>query len=134
MAVRTAGASGAGNGSRRVNASGEGPRRRSLVEWLEQRLGPAGAPLIRQIQLEHPGRREKVRLRIDAAGRPGGLTVERYARRKGAFLVLGLGLLGMVLASVFVRYRYANALTNLRHEPLFGKILTTRVRRFISSL
>jgi tight adherence protein C len=79
--------------------SGEGPQRRSLIEWLEQRLGPAGAPLVRQIQLEHPGRREKVRLRIDAAGRPGGLTVERYARRKGAFLVLGVGFAVFLLIS-----------------------------------
>ena len=79
--------------------SGEGTQRRSLVEWLEQRLGPAGAPLVRQIQLEHPARREKVRLRIDAAGRPGGLTVERYARRKGAFLVLGVGLAVFLLIS-----------------------------------
>ena len=34
-----------------------------------------------------PGARRKVRRRIDSAGRPGGLvTIERYARRKGAFL------------------------------------------------
>jgi ABC-2 type transport system permease protein len=33
--------------------------------------------------------------------------------------VLGLGLLGMVLASVFVRYRYANALTNLLDFPVY---------------
>jgi len=79
--------------------SGERRRRRSVGEWLEQRLGPAGAPLVRQLQLEHPTRREKVRLRIDAAGRPGGLTLERYARRKGAFLVLGLGVAVFLLIS-----------------------------------
>lgn len=33
--------------------------------------------------------------------------------------VLGLGLLGMVLASVFVRFRYANALTNLFDYPIW---------------
>jgi len=79
--------------------SGERRRRRSVGEWLEQRLGPAGARVVRQLQLEHPGRREKVRLRIDAAGRPGGLTLERYARRKGAFLVLGLGVAVFLLIS-----------------------------------
>jgi tight adherence protein C len=72
---------------------GTGTReRQSLADILERRLGPAGEPLIRRIQLDNPVRREKVRQRIDAAGRPGGLTVERYARRKGAFLVLGGGL------------------------------------------
>ena len=33
--------------------------------------------------------------------------------------VLGLGLLGMVLASVFVLYRHANALTNLLEFPVY---------------
>src|SRR5262249_45985244 len=33
--------------------------------------------------------------------------------------VLGLGMLGMVLASVFVRFRYANALTNLFDYPIW---------------
>jgi tight adherence protein C len=79
---------------------GAGPREReSLADVLERRLGPAGAPLIRRLQLESPTRREKVRQRIDAAGRPGGLTVERYARRKGAFLVLGVGLALFALVS-----------------------------------
>ena len=64
---------------------GTGTReRQSLVDILERRLGPAGEPLVRRIQLDNPARREKLRQRIDAAGRPGGLTVERYARRKGA--------------------------------------------------
>jgi tight adherence protein C len=79
--------------------SGERAERRSIGEWLEQRLGPAGAPIVGQLQLEHPARREKVRLRIDAAGRPGGLTLERYARRKGAFLVLGFGVAVFLLLS-----------------------------------
>jgi tight adherence protein C len=70
----------------------EARERRSLLEVLERRLGPIGAPLVRRVQLEDPKRREKLRQRIDAAGRPGGLTVERYARRKGAILVLGFGL------------------------------------------
>lgn len=33
--------------------------------------------------------------------------------------VFGLGMLGMVLASVFVRFRYANALTNLLDYPVW---------------
>jgi ABC-2 type transport system permease protein len=33
--------------------------------------------------------------------------------------VLGLGMLGMVLASLFVRFRYANALTNLLDYPVW---------------
>jgi tight adherence protein C len=78
---------------------GGAPRRKSLVDVLERRLGPAGAPLVRRFQLEHPTRREKVRQRIDAAGRPGGLTIERYADRKGAFLVLGVGLALFMLIS-----------------------------------
>ena len=79
---------------------GVGPReRRSLVDIAEQRLGPAGEPLIRRLQLDNPVRREKVRQRVDAAGRPGGLTVDRYARRKGAFLVLGVGLAVFLLIS-----------------------------------
>ena len=73
--------------------------RQSLADILERRLGPAGEPLVRRIQLDNPARREKLRQRIDAAGRPGGLTVERYARRKGAFLVLGVGLALFALVS-----------------------------------
>jgi tight adherence protein C len=79
---------------------GAGTReRQSLVDVLEQRLGPAGAPLVRRMQLDNPGRREKVRQRIDSAGRPGGLTVERYARRKGAFVVIGFGVALFMLIS-----------------------------------
>ena len=69
------------------------------MDIAEQRLGPAGEPLIRRLQLDSPVRREKVRQRVDAAGRPGGLTVDRYARRKGAFLVLGVGLALFALVS-----------------------------------
>jgi tight adherence protein C len=77
----------------------EARERRSLLEVVERRLGPIGAPLVRRVQLENPKRREKLRQRIDAAGRPGGLTVERYARRKGAILVLGFGLSLFALVS-----------------------------------
>ena len=78
------------------------PERRSLLERLERRLGPAGAQLVRRVQIDDPKRREKLRQRIDAAGRPGGLTVERYAYRKGAILVAcgGLAVVTLILGSV----------------------------------
>ena len=63
----------------------------SLGDRIERRLGPLGAPTVRRLQFDNPGRREKLRRRIDAAGRPGGITLERYPQRKGGFLVLGLG-------------------------------------------
>lgn len=66
---------------------------------IEKRLGPIGAPLVRTLQLEKPARREKLRQRIDAAGRPGGLTVERYAERKGAILAVAGGVTLFLLVS-----------------------------------
>lgn len=63
----------------------------SLGDRIERRLGGLGAPMVRRLQFDNPKRREKLRRRIDAAGRPGGLTLERYPQRKGGFLVLGLG-------------------------------------------
>ena len=68
------------------------PEKVSLGDRIERRLGPLGAPMVRRLQFDNPGRREKLRRRIDAAGRPGGITLERYPQRKGGFLVLGLGL------------------------------------------
>jgi tight adherence protein C len=79
---------------------GTGEReRKSLGHVLEERLGPAGAPLVKRLQLDNPVRREKVRQRIDSAGRPGGLNLERYANRKGAFLVIGIGVTIFMLLS-----------------------------------
>lgn len=60
-----------------------------LFPKIEARIAPLGYPVVRALQLDDPRRREKVRQKVDAAGRPGGLTVERYAQRKGAILVLG---------------------------------------------
>jgi tight adherence protein C len=81
--------------------AGDEPRR-TLFETLERRLGPVGAPLVRKLQLEDPRRREKLRRRIEAAGRPGGLTVERYADRKGALLVVcgGLALFALLSGTI----------------------------------
>lgn len=73
---------------------------------IERRIGPLGAPLVRQLQLDKPERRERLRQKIDAAGRPGGLTLERYALRKGAifvvtgFVVAFFALSGSLLSAV----------------------------------
>jgi tight adherence protein C len=64
-----------------------------LVEALAQRLGPRLAPSLqgsRRAALEH---------KLDYAGRPGALTVERFIGRKAALaLLLGLGGGGFMLA------------------------------------
>jgi tight adherence protein C len=55
---------------------------RQLVERLAARLGPRLAPGIRL------SRREAIARRLDVAGRPGGLTVQRFIGIKGALAVL----------------------------------------------
>jgi tight adherence protein C len=57
-----------------------------LVAWLMVRLGPLLAPRIRV------SRREAIGRRLDLAGRPWGLTVQRYVGLKAALLVVGAGL------------------------------------------
>ncbi len=57
-----------------------------LVAWLMVRLGPALAPRLRVC------RREAIGRRLDLAGRPWGLTVQRYIGLKAALLVVGGGL------------------------------------------
>jgi tight adherence protein C len=64
------------------------PRRsllRRLVERLAGRLGPRLAPGIRL------SRREAIARRLDLAGRPGGLTVQRFVGLKGALAVIAGG-------------------------------------------
>jgi tight adherence protein C len=66
----------------------EGGRRRltaRLVEWLIVRLGPRLAPRMRA------SRREGIARRLDLAGRPWGMTVQRYVGLKAALAVLGVG-------------------------------------------
>ena len=63
------------------------PWYRRLVDWLAFRLGPRLAPTIRTSKREAIGRR------LDLAGRPGGLTVQRFIGYKAAGLVLLGGLL-----------------------------------------
>jgi len=59
---------------------------RRLVERLAARLGPRLAPGLRL------GRREAIARRLDLAGRPGGLTVQRFVGLKGALCLLAGGL------------------------------------------
>jgi tight adherence protein C len=65
-----------------------GGRRRwyaRLVEWLMVRLGPRLAPRLRV------SKREGIARRLDLAGRPWGLTVQRYVGLKAALGVVGAG-------------------------------------------
>jgi tight adherence protein C len=70
-------------------------RRRSLVarvgEALAGRLGPRVAPSIRQHQ------RDAIAHRLDLAGRPGGLSVQRFIGLKAALLVLLAGLIALLV-------------------------------------
>jgi tight adherence protein C len=65
---------------------------RRVVEWLAFRLGPRLAPSIRA------SRREAIGRRLDLAGRPGGLTVQRFVGLKAALLVLSGGAFGLLAA------------------------------------
>ena len=63
-----------------------------LVEWLAVRLGPRLAPAMRS------GRGAALERKLDYAGRPAGMTVQRFMGRKAALaLLLGLGLGGLLL-------------------------------------
>jgi tight adherence protein C len=65
---------------------------RRVVEWLAFRLGPRLAPSVRA------SRREAVGRRLDLAGRPGGLTVQRFYGLKAALLVLATAAFGLLAA------------------------------------
>ncbi|MFH8488326.1 DUF5936 domain-containing protein [Streptomyces longisporoflavus] len=80
-------------GATRVSAAG------SAVD----RLGMRFAPLV--LRLMGPKRVDAKRRRIDMAGNPGGLTIDRYAARRAVY-----GIFGFVMGLVF--------LTN--GSPLFG--------------
>jgi tight adherence protein C len=63
-----------------------------IVEDLAGRLGPRLAPSLRAT------RRDTLEKRIDYAGRPRGLTVQRFMGRKAALaILLGLGLGGLLV-------------------------------------
>ena len=63
---------------------------RRLIERLAARLGPRLAPGIRL------SRREAIARRLDLAGRPGGLTVQRFIGLKGALALLVGALFGFL--------------------------------------
>ncbi len=63
---------------------------RRLIERLAVRLGPRLAPGIRL------SRREAIARRLDLAGRPGGLTVQRFIGLKGALALLSGAIFGFL--------------------------------------
>ncbi|WP_409237967.1 DUF5936 domain-containing protein [Streptomyces sp. PA5.6] len=80
-----------------------GATRVSVAGSAVDRLGMRFAPLV--LRLMGPRRVDAKRRRIDMAGNPGGLTIDRYAARRAVY-----GVFGLVLGLVF--------LTN--GSPLFG--------------
>ncbi|MDF4253715.1 DUF5936 domain-containing protein [Streptomyces sp. WMMB303] len=78
-----------------------GATRTSTGEAAVDRLGMRLAPLV--LRLMGPRQVAAKRRRIDQAGNPGGLTLQRYAARRavyGAF-GLGMGLVGLWAGSLF---------------------------------
>ncbi|MBO2463765.1 type II secretion system F family protein [Actinomadura violacea] len=74
-------------------AGGSADRDVFVLDLVAERIGTPFSRLA--VELVAPWRRQ-VRARIDAAGRPGGLTVESYARRTAGYVVL-FGVLGLLL-------------------------------------
>ncbi|WFB07660.1 type II secretion system F family protein [Streptomyces sp. LX-29] len=66
-----------------------GSTRTTAVGSAVDRLGMRYAPLVLRLMGER--RVAKVRRRIDRAGNPGGLTVDRYAARRAVYGALGFG-------------------------------------------
>ncbi|MEU5048191.1 DUF5936 domain-containing protein [Streptomyces sp. NPDC021096] len=66
-----------------------GSTRTSAVGSAVDRLGMRYAPLV--LRMMGDKRVAKVRRRIDRAGNPGGLTVDRYAARRAVYGALGFG-------------------------------------------
>ncbi|MBB5938200.1 DUF5936 domain-containing protein [Streptomyces zagrosensis] len=66
-----------------------GATRTTVVGSAVDRLGMRYAPLV--LRLMGDKRVAKVRRRIDLAGNPGGLTVDRYAARRAVYGFLGFG-------------------------------------------
>ncbi|MCP9957523.1 MULTISPECIES: DUF5936 domain-containing protein [Streptomyces] len=64
-----------------------GATRTSAVGSGVDRLGMRWAPSV--LRLMGPRRVDALRLRLDRAGNPGGLTVDRYAARRAVYGVLG---------------------------------------------
>lgn len=73
-----------------------GATRTTAVGSAVDRLGMRYAGSV--LRMMGPARVNKVRRRIDLAGNPGGLTIDRYAARRAVYGALGaLGALAMVL-------------------------------------
>ncbi|MEU1280197.1 DUF5936 domain-containing protein [Streptomyces sp. NPDC005805] len=73
-----------------------GATRTTAVGSAVDRLGMRWAPAV--LRLMGPARVNKVRRRIDLAGNPGGLTLDRYAARRAVYGLLGaFGAFAMVL-------------------------------------
>ncbi|MBH5336739.1 type II secretion system F family protein [Streptomyces pactum] len=66
-----------------------GATRTTAVGSAVDRLGMRWAPLV--LRLMGDKRVARVRRRIDLAGNPGGLTVDRYAARRAVYGILGFG-------------------------------------------
>ncbi|MFF1694115.1 DUF5936 domain-containing protein [Streptomyces sp. NPDC058257] len=80
-----------------------GATRVSTAGSAVDRLGMRFAPLV--LRLMGPKRVDAKRRRIDMAGNPGGLTIDRYAARRAVY-----GLFGVVMGLVFLS----------NGSPLFG--------------
>nr|WP_307717726.1 DUF5936 domain-containing protein [Streptomyces sp. V4I23] len=73
-----------------------GATRTTAVGSAVDRLGMRYAPAV--LRMMGPARVNKVRRRIDLAGNPGGLTIDRYAARRAVYGFLGLfGAFAMIL-------------------------------------
>lgn len=78
-----------------------GATRTTAVGSAVDRLGMRYAPLV--LRLMGDKRVAQVRRRIDLAGNPGGLTVDRYAARRAVYGLLGFGgALVMLMKSQYV--------------------------------
>ncbi|MGW6458572.1 DUF5936 domain-containing protein [Streptomyces sp. NPDC055078] len=78
-----------------------GSTRTTAVGSVIDRLGMRYAPAV--LRAMGPGRVDALRRRLDMAGNPGGMTVDRYAARRAVYGFLGvLAALSMLLRGQFV--------------------------------
>ncbi|MGW3950676.1 DUF5936 domain-containing protein [Streptomyces sp. NPDC004752] len=78
-----------------------GATRTGAVDSLIDRMGMRYAPAV--LRLMGPERVAKYRRRIDLAGNPGGLTIDRYAARRAVYGALGgVGFLVMLMRDQYV--------------------------------
>ncbi|HCA88300.1 MAG TPA: hypothetical protein DEQ61_24265 [Streptomyces sp.] len=78
-----------------------GATRTTAVGSVIDRLGMRYAPAV--LRMMGPRRVDRIRRRIDMAGNPGGLTLDRYAARRAVYGFIGFtGALTMLLRGQFV--------------------------------